>query len=65
LLEPHLVPDHEHFADARRNPVKQDIRPAPESILWRKFPCLEAVALIKKVKRFPEIEHCISKDVER
>jgi len=53
---PYLIPYDKKFSDARRHPVKQDIRPAPESIFRRKLPCLESVALIKKMKWFPKIE---------
>jgi hypothetical protein len=56
IVSAYLVSCNENFSDARRNPVEQDIRPAPESVSWRKFPCLETITLIKKMKRFPEIE---------
>jgi hypothetical protein len=60
-LSAYLVPCNENFANERWNPVEQNICPAPEGVFWRKFPCLEAVSLIKKMKRFPEIEDCNSK----
>jgi hypothetical protein len=61
-LEPYFVPRHKNFANARGNPVEQNICPASEGIFWRKLPCLKAVALIKKMKRLPEIEHCNSEN---